>query len=165
MVQQQNFLFSGSVLDNIRPAKPEATEAEVRAAAGRLDCLDILDALPRGLHTDVGERGSALSVGERQLVCFTRAMLADPRLVILDEATSAIDAITEARLQRALVALLRGRTSFVVAHRLSTIRHADLVLVLDQGRVIERGTHAELLAHGGHYAVLYRQFVQVDDRT
>jgi ATP-binding cassette subfamily B protein len=165
MVQQQNFLFSGSVLDNIRLAKPEATEAEVRAAAGRLDCIDILDALPRGLHTDVGERGSALSVGERQLVCFTRAMLADPRLVILDEATSAIDAITEARLQRALVALLRGRTSFVVAHRLSTIRHADLVLVLDQGRVIERGTHAELLAHGGHYAVLYRQFVQVDDRT
>ena len=165
MVQQQNFLFSGSVLDNIRLAKPDATEAEVRAAAGRLDCIDILDALPRGLHTDVGERGSALSVGERQLVCFTRAMLADPRLVILDEATSAIDAITEARLQRALVELLRGRTSFVVAHRLSTIRHADLVLVLDQGRVIERGTHAELLAHGGHYAVLYRQFVQVDDRT
>ncbi|MBL9212837.1 MAG: ABC transporter ATP-binding protein [Opitutaceae bacterium] len=165
MVQQQNFLFSGSVLDNIRLARPGATEAEVRAAAGRLDCIDILDALPRGLHTDVGERGSALSVGERQLVCFTRAMLADPRLVILDEATSAIDAITEARLQRALVALLRGRTSFVVAHRLSTIRHADLVLVLDQGHVIERGTHAELLAYGGHYAVLYRQFVQVDDRT
>jgi ATP-binding cassette subfamily B protein len=165
MVQQQNFLFSGTVLDNIRLARPGATEAEVRAAAGRLDCIDILDALPRGLHTDVGERGSALSVGERQLVCFTRAMLADPRLVILDEATSAIDAVTEARLQRALVALLRGRTSFVVAHRLSTIRHADLVLVLDQGAVIERGTHAELLAHGGHYAVLYRQFVQVDDRA
>ncbi len=165
MVQQQNFLFSGTVLDNIRRARPEATEADVRAAATRLDCIDILDALPRGLHTDVGERGAALSVGERQLVCFTRALIADPRLVILDEATSAIDAVTEARLQRALVALLRGRTSFVVAHRLSTIRHADLVLVLDQGRVIERGTHAELLASGGHYAVLYRQFVQVDDRT
>jgi len=165
MVQQQNFLFSGSVLDNIRLAKPDATEAEVRMAAARLDCIDILDALPRGLHTEVGERGAALSVGERQLVCFTRALLADPRLVILDEATSAIDAVTEARLQRALVALLRGRTSFVVAHRLSTIRHADLVLVLDQGVVIERGTHAELLARGGHYAVLYRQFVQVDDRT
>lgn len=165
MVQQQNFLFSGSVLDNIRLAKPDATEAEVRAAAARLDCIDILDALPRGLHTEVGERGAALSVGERQLVCFTRALLADPRLVILDEATSAIDAVTEARLQRALVALLRGRTSFVVAHRLSTIRHADLVLVLDQGCVIERGTHAELLARGGHYAVLYRQFVQVDDRA
>ncbi len=164
MVQQQNFLFSGTVLDNIRVARPEATEAAVREAAARLDCLDILDALPRGLHTEVGERGAALSAGQRQLVSFTRALLADPRLVILDEATSAIDALTEARLQHALVALLRGRTSFVVAHRLSTIRHADCVLVLDQGRVIERGTHAELLAHGGHYAALYRQFVQVDER-
>jgi ATP-binding cassette subfamily B protein len=165
MVQQQNFLFSGSVFDNIRLGRPEASEAEVREAAAQLDCLDILEALPRGLHTEVGERGANLSVGQRQLVCFTRAMLADPRLVILDEATSSIDALTEARLQEALVRLLRGRTSFIVAHRLSTIRHADLVLVLDRGRVIERGTHAQLLAHGGHYAALYRQFVQVDDRA
>jgi ATP-binding cassette subfamily B protein len=165
MVQQQNFLFSGTVLDNLRLARPEATEAEVRAAAAQLDCLDVLEALPRGLHTEVGERGAALSVGQRQLVCFTRALLADPRLVILDEATSAIDALTEARLQRALAALLRGRTSFVVAHRLSTIRHADCVLVLDQGRIVERGPHAELLARGGHYAALYRQFVQVEERA
>ncbi|MBL9200916.1 MAG: ABC transporter ATP-binding protein [Opitutaceae bacterium] len=165
MVQQQNFLFSGTVLDNIRMSKPDATDAEVRAAAARLDCLDLLEALPRGLLTEVGERGAALSVGQRQLVCFTRALLADPRLVILDEATSAIDAVTEARLQRALAELLRGRTSFVVAHRLSTIRHADCVLVLDQGRVIERGTHAELLARGGHYAALWRQFVQVEERA
>ena len=165
MVQQQNFLFSGTVLDNILVARPDATEAEVRAAAASLDCLDILDALPRGLHTAVGERGAALSVGQRQLVCFTRALLADPRLVVLDEATSSIDALTEARLQRALVALLRGRTSFIVAHRLSTIRHADCVLVLDQGRIIERGTHAELLARAGHYAAIYRQFVQVDERA
>ena len=165
MVQQQNFLFSGTVFENIRLAKPEATEADVRAAAAELGCLDILDALPAGLQTEVGERGAGLSVGQRQLVCFTRALLANPRLMIFDEATSSIDALTEARLQQALVKLLRGRTSFVVAHRLSTIRHADLVLVLDQGRVIERGTHTELLAHGGHYAVLYRQFVQVDDRA
>jgi len=165
MVQQQNFLFSGTVLANIRLARPGATDAEVRDAAARLGCLDILDALPRGLRTEVGERGAALSVGQRQLVCFARALLADPRLVILDEATSSIDAITEARLQQALVALLRGRTSFVVAHRLSTIRHADLVLVLDQGRIIERGTHAQLLAAGGRYAALYLQFVQVDDRA
>lgn len=163
MVPQQNFLFSGTVLANLRLARPEATEAEVRAAAQELDCLDLLEALPQGLHTEVGERGAGLSVGQRQLVCFTRALLADPRLVILDEATSSIDALTEARLQKALVTLLRGRTSFVVAHRLSTIRHADLVLVLDQGRVIERGKHSELLAGGGHYAALYRQFVQVDE--
>ena len=165
LVAQQNFLFSGTVLENIRLARPEATDADVRAAAAQLDCLDLLEALPQGLHTEVGERGAGLSVGQRQLVCFTRALLADPRLVILDEATSSIDAVTEARLQRALVALLRGRTSFVVAHRLSTIRHADLVRVLDRGRVLERGTHAELLARGGHYAALYRQFVQIDERA
>ena len=165
MVQQQNFLFSGTVLENIRQARPEATDDEVRNAAAKLDCLDILEALPRGLQTEVGERGAGLSVGQRQLVCFVRAMLADPRLVILDEATSSIDAVTEARLQRALVALLQGRTSFVVAHRLSTIRHADCVLVLDQGRVIERGRHSELVARGGAYAALYRQFVQMDERS
>jgi ATP-binding cassette subfamily B protein len=163
IVQQQNFLFSGTVLDNIRIGRPETTEEGVRAAACRLDCLEVFDSLPRGLHTEVGERGSSLSVGQRQLICFARALLADPRLLMLDEATSSIDALTEARIQRALVTLLRGRTSFVVAHRLSTIRHADLVLVLEQGRVIERGTHAKLLSQRGHYAALYRQFVQVDE--
>ena len=165
MVQQQNLLFTGTVLENIRLAKPEATEEEVREAARRLDCLDLLEALPQGFATEVGERGAGLSLGQRQLVCFTRALVADPRIVILDEATSSIDAITEARLQKALVELLRGRTSFVVAHRLSTIRHADLVLVLDQGRVIERGTHGALLAQAGHYAALYRQFVQMDEKA
>ncbi len=119
--------------------------------------------MPDGLDTQVGERGAGLSVGQRQLVCFMRAFLANPRIVILDEATSSIDALTEARIQHALATLLRQRTSFVVAHRLSTIRSADLVLVLDQGRIIERGTHPVLLAKGGHYAALYRQFVQVDE--
>jgi ATP-binding cassette, subfamily B, bacterial len=164
MVQQQNFLFSGTVLDNILLSRPEATLQDVRDAALRLGCQDVMDELQDGLDTQVGERGAGLSVGQRQLVCFLRAFLADPRIIILDEATSSIDAMTEARLQKALGALLRERTSFVVAHRLSTIRTADLVLVLDQGHVIERGTHPELLAKGGHYAALYRQFVQIDDR-
>ena len=158
IVTQQNFLFTGSVLDNIRFARPEASEAEVRAALAALGCADLPEQLPEGLATPVGERGGGLSLGQRQLVCFARAWLADPRLVILDEATSAIDALTEARLQEALGRLLRGRTSLVVAHRLSTIRSADLILVLDRGVAVERGDHASLLALGGAYARLHAQF-------
>lgn len=164
MVQQQNFLFSGTVRANICMSKPNATDDEVREASRQLDCLETFEALPQGFQTQVGEKGSALSVGQRQLICFTRALLADPRIVILDEATSSIDALTEERLQKALAALLHGRTSFIVAHRLSTIRHADQVLVLDQGRVIEHGRHKELLALGGQYAELYRQFIQVEEK-
>jgi ATP-binding cassette subfamily B protein len=161
MVQQHNFLFAGTVLDNIRFGRPDASEREVRDSIERLGCADLFASLPQGLGTLVGERGGGISTGQRQLVCFARALLADPRLLILDEATSAIDALTEARLQQALLTLLAGRTSFVVAHRLSTIRRADLVLVLDQGRVVERGTHDELLSLKKHYAALHDQFIRM----
>jgi len=159
-VQQNNFLFAGSVSDNIRFARPEASDAEVRNTLRALDFLDLVEALPHGLETQVGEKSAALSLGQRQLICFARALLANPRIVVLDEATSAIDTVTEARLQSALEVLLRGRTAFVVAHRLSTIRKADLVLVMDQGRIVERGAHETLLLAGGVYARLHEEFIR-----
>ena len=158
IVLQTNFLFTGTVMENIRLGRPEATDAEVRAAATSLDCLDLLESLPQGFATEVGERGTSLSLGQRQLICFTRALLANPRILILDEATSSVDTITESRLQHALDRLLATRTSFVVAHRLSTIRRADQILVLDQGCIVERGPHLQLLAQRGAYHALYRQF-------
>ncbi|NLF39373.1 ABC transporter ATP-binding protein [bacterium] len=161
IIQQQNFLFTGTIRENIRLGKPAATDDEITAAARALDCLDLIEALPDGFDTVVGERGTGLSLGQRQLVCFVRAMLADPRIFILDEATSSVDTMTEARIQQSLVKLLENRTCFIIAHRLSTIRHADSVLVLDNGRIVERGTHVELLLKGGLYANLYRQFAYV----
>lgn len=158
LVLQQNFLFTGTIKDNVRVGRPDASDAEVLAAIESLDCLDLLTSLPAGLETQVGERGASLSLGQRQLVCFARAMLADPRILILDEATSSVDTLTELRIQRSLAKLLRGRTSFVVAHRLSTIRSAEQILVLDEGHIVQRGTHDELLAAEGEYAHLVEQF-------
>lgn len=160
IVPQQNFLFSGTVADNIRLGREGATLAEAVAAVEALGCGEVLASLPNGYATEVGEKGSGLSLGQRQLVCFARAMLANPSLVILDEATGNVDPLTEAAIQKALGVLLRGRTSFIVAHRLSTVRAADMILVLDHGRIVERGCHADLLAQGGVYAGLHRSFVE-----
>ncbi|MEM9295069.1 MAG: ATP-binding cassette domain-containing protein, partial [Planctomycetota bacterium] len=163
IVLQSNFLFTGSVRDNIRVGQEHATDGQVAAAVDALECTDLFEALPDGLDTEVGELGVSLSLGQRQLVCFARAMLADPRILILDEATSSVDALTEQRVQAALARLLQKRTSFVVAHRLSTIRDADQVLVMDHGRITERGRHHELLGLAGTYAQLYRQFLHATD--
>jgi ABC-type multidrug transport system fused ATPase/permease subunit len=155
IVLQDTFLFGGTVKDNIRYARPDATDAAIVQAAEDVGAHTFIDNLPQGFDTPVNERGISLSVGQRQLLSFARALLADPRILILDEATSSIDTQTERIIQQALRRLLRGRTSFVIAHRLSTIREADLVVVMHDGRIIETGTHDELLAARGHYYKLY----------
>lgn len=157
MVPQEPFLFSGSVAENIAYGRPEATRAEIEAAARAVGAHEFLAALPAGYDTPLGAGGATLSQGQRQLVAFARAVLADPRVLILDEATANVDTRTEATLQAALRTLLAGRTSIVIAHRLSTIRNADLILVIDDGRIAERGTHDELVAAGGLYADLHRR--------
>jgi ATP-binding cassette, subfamily B, bacterial len=161
IIQQNNFLMTGTIFENIRLGNPRATDADIVDAARKLDCLDLIESLPDGFNTRVGERGVGISLGQRQLVCFVRALVANPRILILDEATSSVDTLTELRVQKALSNLLSGRTCFVVAHRLSTVRHADQVLVLDRGRIVERGRHAELVGRRGLYASLYRQFVRL----
>ncbi|HEY7779446.1 MAG TPA: ABC transporter ATP-binding protein [Ktedonobacterales bacterium] len=157
IVAQEPFLFSGTVAENIAYGRPEAGPVAIEAAARAVDAHDFIAALPQGYATPLGEEGGTLSQGQRQLLSFARAILADPRILILDEATSAIDTRTEATIQRALATLLAGRTSVVIAHRLSTIRNADLILVIEDGLIIERGSHAELLAADGAYAALYRR--------
>lgn len=155
LVLQEVFLFSGSVLDNIRYGRLEASEAEVIEAAKLAEADAFIRLLPNGYQTQLSERASNLSQGQRQLLAIARAILADPAILILDEATSSVDTRTEARIQRALLTLMKGRTSFVIAHRLSTIADADQILVIDQGRLAEHGKHAELLAQHGVYHRLY----------
>jgi ABC-type multidrug transport system fused ATPase/permease subunit len=157
LVLQDNFLFSGTVADNIRYSRPEASDEDVIAAAKVANAHDFIMRLPLQYETAVLERAANLSLGQRQLIAIARAVLADPRVLILDEATSNIDSQTELLVQQALHKLLVGRTSLVIAHRLSTIRAADEVLVLDAGRVVERGKHHELLRKRGFYFNLYQQ--------
>ena len=155
VMQQESFVFSGTVMDNIRYGRLEATDAEVMEAAKAVYAHDFIMAMDKGYQTEVNERGSSLSVGQKQLISFARALLNDPKILILDEATSSIDTRTEMMIQKALEVLLKGRTSFVIAHRLSTIRNADVIMVISDGRITERGNHDELIQlEGGHYRAL-----------
>ena len=163
LVLQTNFLFGGTVTENIRYGNESATDEDVVKAAKDIGSYDAIVLLKDGFKTEVGERGASMSLGQRQLICFTRAYLADPRIFMLDEATSAVDTATEQQVQRSLETLLHGRTTFIVAHRLSTILKADCILVIDAGKIIERGTHRELLANGGKYSHLYDQFVKMSE--
>lgn len=159
LVTQDPFLFSGTVMENIRYGKLEASDEDVYEAAKAANAHRFIERLPQGYETSLGERGGTLSQGQRQLISIARAILADPRILILDEATASVDTRTEVLIQKAMNRLLKGRTSFVIAHRLSTVRNADQVLVLDEGKLVEQGTHSTLLKLGGLYADLYqRQF-------
>ena len=159
MVTQENFLFSGTVADNIRFGRPDATDAEIRGAAAAVGADDFITALPDGYDTDVASRGGRLSAGQRQLVAFARAFLADPAVLILDEATSSLDIPSERLVQRALRTVLADRTALIIAHRLSTVAIADRVLVLEHGTVVEDGPPAELIGAGGRYAALHRAWI------
>ena len=164
MVLQEPFLFTGTVLDNIRYNKTGATRADIIAAATLLGADPFIRALPQGYDTMLGERGGSLSTGQRQLLSFVRALVADAQILVLDEATASIDSVTEQVIQRALATLLKGRTGLVIAHRLATVRHADRIMVLQAGRLIESGSHAALVAEGGLYARLYRaNYASFDD--
>jgi ABC-type multidrug transport system fused ATPase/permease subunit len=156
VVSQETFLFNGTILDNLRFGRPTATRPEIEAMARAACVHEFVASLPEGYDTHVGERGVKLSVGEKQRISIARALLKNPPVLVLDEATASVDTATEQLIQQALQRVLTGRTSFVIAHRLSTIRHADLILVLQKGRILERGTHEELLANNSLYTKLCR---------
>ncbi len=158
LVPQEPFLFSGTVRDNIHYGRLEATDAEVAQAAMHISNGDWLEDLPDGLDTDVGERGASLSMGQRQLVALARVLLKNPAIFILDEATASVDPFTEMQIQEGLETIMQDRTAIVIAHRLSTVKHADRIIVIDHGRIIEEGTHDDLLSCGGHYAELYNTY-------
>ena len=161
IVPQEGFLFAGTVHDNIAFGRPDATREDVVRAAQTVGAHDFIVQLEDGYETNLQERGTRLSLGQRQLVAFARALLADPRILILDEATSSVDIGTERKIERALRRLLADRTAFIIAHRLSTIRDADLIVVLEHGRVVEQGSHAELMARRGLYTALYGDWAEV----
>jgi ABC-type multidrug transport system fused ATPase/permease subunit len=160
IVPQEGFLFAGDVADNIAFGRPQATREEIESAARAVGADEFIERLEHRYETQLGERGSRLSLGQRQLVAFARALLADPRILILDEATSSVDIGTERKIERALRRLLHGRTAFIIAHRLSTIRDADLIVVLEHGKIVEQGTHDELLARNGLYLSLYGDWAE-----
>ena len=157
VVMQDNFLFDGTIAENIAFSKPGASNEEIRAAAHVAHCDEFVDRFEKGYDTVVGERGVKLSGGQRQRVAIARAVLADPRILILDEATSSLDSESEAMIRDGLRSLRHGRTTFVIAHRLSTVESADQILVLESGQIVERGTHPQLIAHGGRYRQLYEK--------
>ncbi len=162
MVPQDPFLFSGTVADNVSYGRPEASAAEIESAAQRANAHEFILALPDGYATEILEGGANLSAGQRQLICIARAVLADPRILILDEATASVDTVTESLIQSALDRLLQGRTSIVIAHRLSTVRRADLICVVEDGAIVESGVHRDLMELDGVYATLVeRQYVEL----
>ncbi len=155
IVSQVPFLFAGTVADNIRYAVPEASDEQIKAMARRIGNGEWLETLPDGIYSDVGERGSRLSMGQRQLVALTRVLLQAPSIFVLDEATASVDPFTESQIQQALDLIIANSTAIIIAHRLSTVRSADRIIVLQKGRIIEEGSHQSLMAAGGHYAELY----------
>jgi ATP-binding cassette subfamily B protein len=163
VVFQETLLFNRSIAENLRVGRPDASEADMRTAAARAQALDFIGRNPEGFNAPIGERGRLLSGGERQRLAIARALLKDPPILILDEATSALDPVTEVRVTAALDEVMKGRTTFVIAHRLATIRDATRILVFDNGRIIEAGTYDELVQHGGFFADLVKAQFGVHD--